>query len=380
MNPDDPFESVLASLYRAMLDDAHWPAASAQLDEACGIVGNGLVVGDGAGGEGGVHFVRPLWRGERREALAREYFEVYWPRDQGIRRLVGQPEGRLVPLADLYTEDELQTSAAYNEGWRSLDAQNGLHAHFRGADGQHVAWTIGDPVGGGWETARVALIERLLPHVRQFVRVRQALAAADALGAGLLGLLDTDRIGVVQLDRGGQVLAANAPAREILRRGDGLFDSDGALGATVPADRGRLRRLLGRALPGMWGETPAGGSMAVQRPSGRPRLGLHVSPVVGRPADFGGRRVAALVLVVDPARRPRIDAQRVAAMLGLTPSEGRMSALLAEGLKVREIAVVTGWSENYVRWLVQQVFRKLGVSGQVALVRQVLEAVAFPWG
>ena len=64
--------------------------------------------------------------------------------------------------------------------------------------------------------------------------------------------------------------------------------------------------------------------------------------------------------------------------LGLTPSEGRMSALLAEGLRVREIAAATGWRENYVRWLIRQVYRKQGVSGQVALVRQVLAADALP--
>ena len=55
--------------------------------------------------------------------------------------------------------------------------------------------------GDGWEPARLRLVERLLPHVRQFVRVRQALAAAEALGAGLAGLPDSGRIGAVQLDR-----------------------------------------------------------------------------------------------------------------------------------------------------------------------------------
>ncbi len=118
--------------------------------------------------------------------------------------------------------------------------------------------------------------------------------------------------------------------------------------------------------------------MTMQRPSGRSRLALHVSPVGDAAADFGGRRVAALVLVVDPPRRSRIDARRVATMLGPTRSEGRMSALLAEGLKAREIATATGWSENYVRWLVQQVYRKLGVSGQVDLARQVLAADGLP--
>ena len=218
-----------------------------------------------------------------------------------MRRLMELPEGRLVHIPDLYTEDERKTSPAYNEGLRHVIARNGLTVHFDEPDGLRLVWGTGDPVGSrGWQSARLRLMERLLPHVRQYVRVRQALTAAEALGAGLLGLLDNDRIGVVELDRDGRVLAANGPALEILRSGDGLLDRDGALDASLPADRSRLRRLLRRALPDLWGAAPSGGSMTVQRPSGRLRLGLHVSPVGAGAADFGGRRVAVLVLVVDP--------------------------------------------------------------------------------
>ena len=52
--------------------------------------------------------------------------------------------------------------------------------------------------------------------------VRQALAAADALGTGLTGLLDNGRLGVIQLDRSGRVVAVNDAARGILLRDDGL--------------------------------------------------------------------------------------------------------------------------------------------------------------
>ena len=310
--------------------------------------------------------------------MGRRYFDVYYPHDEAPPRLRERPADQLVHVPDLYTDRELRTSLAYNEGWRDARIQNGLIVRLDGLDGLRIVWTLGDPVSGGWQSDQLRLVERLLPHIRQFVSIRQALTAADALGVGLAGLLDNDRIGVVQLDRGGRVLAANAPALELLRRGDGLLDRDGTLQAWMPADRSRLQRLLGRALPGLWGEAPSGGSMTVQRPTGRSRLGLHVSPMGDGAADFGGRRVAALVLVVDPTRRERIDPARVATMLGLSESEGRVSALLAEGLRVREIAAATGLRENYVRWLFQQVYRKLGVSGQVALVRQVLAANALP--
>ncbi|MCY3762507.1 MAG: helix-turn-helix transcriptional regulator [Gemmatimonadetes bacterium] len=379
MNPDDAFERSLEALYGAALDDARWPAASTLIEEAIGAAGNGLTVGEGFGNDVRAHFNRVLYRGEEREDLARVYFEVYQHQDEGLPRLWRRDVGELIHLPDLYTEEELRTSSAYNEGWRPLQARNGLITRLDWRDGVGVVWALGDPVGkDGWQSVQLRLIERLLPHVRQFVRVRHALAAADALGSGLAGLLDNDRIGVVQLDRGGQVLEANGPALEILRRGDGLLDRDGTLNAWLPADRSRLRRLVGRALPDLWGEAPRGGSMTVHRPSGRSRLALHVSPVGDGAGDFGGRRVAALVLMVDPAHRPRIDAQRVAVTLGLTASEGRMSALLAEGLSVREIAAATDWSEDYVRWLTKQAYRKLGASGQVELVRHVLAVDALP--
>ncbi len=379
MNPDDAFERILASLHEAALDDARWPAATSLIEEALDAAGNALSVVEGGDDDVRIHFARFLRRGDSYQDLMREYFTLYHPHDEAMPRARLLPHGKLVHVRELYTEDELKTSPAYNEGLARLGSQNSLYAQMRGPDGLRVVWAIGDTDRSrAWESGELRLMERLLPHIHRSVIVRQALAAADALGAGLAGLLENDRIGVVQLDRGGRVLEANAPALEVLRRGDGLVDRDGALDAVLPADRTRLQRLVGRALPDFLGEAPGGGSMTVQRPSGRSRLGLHVMPVGDAAADFGGRRAAALVLVVDPARRPRIDAHRVAVTLGLTASEGRMAALLAEGLKVREIAAAQGWRESYVRWLVEQTYRKLGVSGQVALVRQVLAVDALP--
>ena len=378
MNPDDAFERCLELLYQAALDDDRWPAATSLIEEAVGAGGNTLAVGEGFGDDARLYFARFLERGDSREDLGRAYVQDYHPHDEAVPRIRRLPHGRLVHTPDLYTEDERKTSPTYNESLPRSGTRNGLYVRLDGPDGLRIAWNLGDPVGGAWESARLRLLERLLPHIHRTVLIRQALAAADALGTGLAGLLDNDRIGVVQLDRGGRVLAANGPALDILRRGDGLLDRNGALEAWLPADHSRLRRLLGQALPGLWGDAPSGGSMTIQRPSGRSRLGLHVSPVDGGQGDFGGRRVAALVLLVDPAKRPRLDPVRVAAMLGLTPSEGRVSALLAEGRPVREIATASGYQVSYVYWLLKQVYRKHGLSGQIALVQRVLTAYALP--
>ena len=379
MNPLDAFDGILASLQRATLDDGQWPAASARIEEACGFLGNLLIVGELVDDNVRVDFFRYYRRGNLRQDVARIYLEDYYPRDVLPRRLRAQPAGRLNHIPDLYTDRERRTSVAFREGMVRTDSQNGLITRLDWQHGLRVVWALGDPMGrGGWESDRVRLIESLLPHVQQFVRVRQTLAGADALNAGLAGLLDNSGIGVLQLDRSGRVLAANDTVLEILRRGEGLMDRDGALHASLPADDGRLKRLLKRALPVGGNGSPAGGSIRIQRPRLRSRLELHVHPVDAAQADFGARRAAALVLVSDPENRMRIDPGRVATLLDLTPSEGRVAALLAEGRPVREIAETTGLKESYVRWLLKQIYKKQGVSGQVALVQRVLAAHGLP--
>ena len=75
------------------------------------------------------------------------------------------------------------------------------------------------------------------------------------------------------------------------KRKESLKKLASALRASAPGDDEKLKALLRRALPGMWSEDPAAGSMTLRRP-GAARLRLHVSPVGDAEADFGGRRVA----------------------------------------------------------------------------------------
>ncbi len=183
MDPLDALNRILASLHKAALDDAHWPATAALIDEACGTAGNAPVVGEESGDVARVYFARYLYRGESRPDLAREYFDVYYPHDEGPPRLMARPAGQVVHVPDLYTEEELRTSPAYNESWRRREVQNGLITRLDRPDGPPIVWAIGDPPGsGGWQSAQLELIESLLPHIRQFICVRQGGLAISKTG------------------------------------------------------------------------------------------------------------------------------------------------------------------------------------------------------
>ena len=372
MSQHDQFERVLDSLHEAMLDDAHWPSTSALIDEACRSKGNMLVFGDGGVRDDlQVFFARFCFRGQRYVEGEREYFDVYHPLDERVPRLRKLPDSRLAHVDALYTDDEMKKSLVYNELLPRSNAGNGVHVRLDGPDGSRIMWSLADPVDdGGWWSGQLEMFERLLPHIRQFVRMRHVLVESGALKTTLGQLLDNTRAGVIQLDRHGRIVAANDRASELLREADVLSDQDHELRASSPEDNAELQRLLGRALSpfGAQGES---GSMVMKRTAGSASVVLHVTPVEDRQLDFRTWRAAALVLVVDPKKRVRIDRRMVSTALGLSPPESEVAASLAEGHSVPDIARAIGRGESTVRWHIKQSFSKLGINRQAQLVQLV---------
>lgn len=377
MSQQDHFDRIVSALHNAALDDTGWPHAFALIDEVIGTVGSHLLILKGQTRADltvlfeSTHYFAPPSVGDG------EYSQHYFPHDERIPRFLRLPDSRVVHVPKLYTAAEWKTSPTPNELLRRSSGRNGLNVRMDGPEGCSIGWAVADSTDPtGWGSDSLALIERLLPHLRQFVRVRQALAKTDALRAPLTHLLDNALIGVLFLDRHGRIVETNARALCILQRGDGVRDEGGFLHARFPSDQTTLQRLLAHALP-RWGQPVSGGSMPIQRAAGQFPLTLHISPIPHR-ADFGAQRIAALVLLVDPKERPQIDPACLATTLGLTRAESRVAAALAAGHSVRDIAVATHRTQATVRSHVRQLHRKLGLHTQADLVRLVLTTAGVP--
>jgi len=363
------FDRILASLYEAALDPARWPGFSAAADEALDVHGSSLMFADGkSDADIRIAFHWTCTRGERRHDLERLYFGTYYPLDERVPRLRHAPDGRLFHNTEVFTEQELKTSPVQHL-FNQFNCGNAMNVRLDGPCESRITWMVHDPVhDDGWSSAQLHLIRRLLPHLRQTVRVQVALGWAGTLGRTLESLLEATGLGVVQLDARARIVAANDRALGLLRTGDVLFDDDDRLFARAPTANTELQALLARALP-PFGIRGAGGSMTANRSAGAP-LVLHVIPVGGRDTHPGAWPVAALVLVPDAAATD-VDLDAVTETLGFTRAEGQVAVLLARGMTVREVAAATNRGESTVRSHVKHMFTKQGLNGQPDLVRLV---------
>ena len=377
MGQGDKFHRIIDLINEAMLDDTHWPYASALIDEICGSKGNILFFGKARSGNApsNIYLARCCFRGEERPEQMREYLKYYHPLDEHVSRMHKLPDGKIVSVAEVFTEEERKKSQVYNEAYLRYEIQNALEVRLDMPGGSHIAWGIADPVDSrGWSMSRVEVISRLIPHIRQYVRVRAALAEANALRATVVELADHASMGILQLDQRGTVLNMNKKASELIRKDNGLSCLNNSLSCKQPIVQARLNGLLASALP-RYGEQGRSGSMMIRRDSLLPVLALHVVPVEIRNRHYQTSRIAALVLLVDPVDRTGIDPAQVRESLGLTPRESRIAAMLAEGRTLHQIAAMTGRSYRTIRSQLNPIFTKFGVSRQVDLI-QVIQALS----
>jgi len=368
----DAFARIVAALNEAPFQDDGWLRASALIDEACRTHGSmlGHTTGDSVENSQ-VHLAILSHRGERQEEIERLYLDNYVRIDERIPHLRNLPDSSVAHISDLLSEEQLKASVVYNEYLVRVHRKDGLDVRLDGPGGSNILWSIRETIDGdGWSSDQLRLIDALLPHIRQYITVQETVANAGGQNASFADMLGLPGIGIIKIDARGRIVAANDRARAELQRRNGLSDVGGTLSAVLPGDNDRLQRLLARALPRLRDPAAAGSTM-VHRNSQGPGVIVHVHPVVDPETGYVGRRVAALVMIVDPLGRESVAPSLVMSVLGLTPVEAEIAVMLAEGWTARQIAGKTGRAYSTVRTHLKHVFDKLGVSRQYELARQV---------
>ena len=365
-------DDIIELVYSAAVDSAVWPAAIDRLSASFDGIAGGLYVGDLL--EKRVDLVTV-------QGIDSAYVQSY------VARYLADENPWAIP--SMQQCGYVRTDTALDEYYRSPGFYRGTSLFNEWMKPQDFIYTLGVNLAGTetrqtklfvyrperagpYSEREVARFRRLVRHLTNAVAMAGRVSAATRAADDLMHALDRARFGLVLLDAEASVLEANAFARRLFERRDGLTALRGRLvathrsGAKALADTLRAARALHA---GRYAEAPAA---RLPRAEERPPLTVMAVPMSASRDPFGVRRAAVALLVTDPLEDARLPIEALQRRYGLTRSEARLAIELVQGRKLREAAERAELTYETARWYIKSAFRKTGAAGQADLVRLLL--------
>lgn len=219
---------------------------------------------------------------------------------------------------------------------------------------------------------RRQLMTLLVPHLQQALRTHRSLSTWAYRSGTLTDALDAVEHGIAIVTNGFRIVHLNNAAERLLGDRDGLVSQLGRLVASAPNARARLEVLLHRALDSDGDGLRIGGSMTCSRPSSRRPYALHVLPLSPQAIDLVSRKTVAMIVIVDPERRPRAIDDRLRQLYGFTATEAAVAQLVLNGEGLGPISDELMLSRDTVKTHMRHIFLKTGTHRQAELVRLLL--------
>lgn len=259
---------------------------------------------------------------------------------------------------DFVSQNRLRGSAIYHGFYSAIgdDTRHVLGATF------DTPWGLG-AIGihrgehtSAFGDAQLQGMQALALDLRRMLVIRSKLWTAHTQQRASRAALDGLTLAILQTDRSGKILTANAAAETLLRTPGSSLRGRGGKIAADGLVATRLAEALWRAT-----DPEAPQASLVRLGDGPHDLTLTVSPLPGAAPSRA-------LLVVKPAETTSLIADRLRTYLGLTPAEADIAASLWRGHSPGEIAATRGASEQTVRSQIKALLAKTGCRRQVELL------------
>jgi len=355
------FDQVIGSLYDAAAEPERWPDTLTGIADLLGAVGAQFFLWDKQTSAAPFAAVGRL--PEEGNAAYVRYYGAIDPRREALERV---PVGKLFLADEHFDGGRFRKSEFFNDflvpysvpyvaGSRVLETA-GLSA---------VVAVLRDFRQGAFEPREVAVLERLMPHLQRAARLH-----------------DRFPFGVVIADATGRALITNRAAAEMAAANDGLLVRSGHLTAARTGEAAELARHIAEAVRTAGRHHgDGGGSLLVSRPSGRRPFAVLVAPLSPDVTLAAAHQApAALILITDLERQPKVLGRRLVDLLDLTPAEACLAVALAAGKRLEDIAEERGVRMPTLRSQLRAVLDKTGTRRQADLMRLIagLPAVRSP--
>ena len=329
-------------------DDSYAPLASMAHEIGRELGGDGLLV---------------TWHEESappRHLFAEGACEAHWSEAQGVAEM-GATAARL-------------PSTSARSQWRILTGHptsGVLTTSIPSERGVLTITTLFRRIGQSTRTRAAESAARLLPLVQPFFRTWLSRLTAVATVRALTSVVNGSDIGVLLLDRAGDVIFANTTAESLLAGGNGLRRKGTMLAADSMTDTLRLHAAIEQAV--LPAAARAGRAnppiVALARREGRP---LMAAVLPSDDTEIASADCAAIIYVVDPDQDLQKLVEPICAFYRLSPVETRLACELARGHSLADAAEQLRVREQTARTYLKQIFLKTDTNRQVELVRLLL--------
>lgn len=303
------------------------------------------------------------------DSVLPEYAERFGHRDPRVLKGVTSSVGTV------YRDHEITPDFGriYSEYYDFADKIDVYHSMILVAENT-AATTVGFNIyrarqKGPFDDGNKELIETLSRHINKAVGLSRRFF--DAGAAPLLGhdtFLSLIGLPSLLLDCRGLVISYNQQAETLLQRGDPIILRSATLLALTAPQQSALESVVGLALKAKVADTAV-----VSDHSGAQHIveAIPLSRSASRLTNSWHLNEPCVLLTIRPVE-PKVDTKLLTRLLGLTPAEAEVAALLAMGHDIDAIAKMRGVSPGTTRIQLKSAFAKANVSSQAHLVSRVL--------
>lgn len=366
----EDYSDLVGRIYDAALDPQLWPETLERVAGAVGATAAGLMLTDP---------IRQRFAAVSvgvSPAAVDAYNQYYWRIDPMAPVLGRMPTGLLFTDRSVVSRSELERTELHNDWAQPQGLEDSAFAILL-RDGPALgAFCLGASarVNAYERSDAMQLLRMLVPHLQRAARTQWTMDGAIAGRNVAFAALARLRHGVALIGAGGKVLFVNDAAARLAAQPDGLSIGTAGLRAALPVQDAALQRLLARAFANNDSDVPAGGMLAVSRPSGRRPFVVSVNPLREVAEAFRTHCPCSVAIIVDPDDPLPILPRHLQELYGLTPAEAAVAIQMLHGRGLKAVADTLNVTLSTVRIHLQRVFEKTGTHRQAELVRLLIDS------
>jgi len=270
---------------------------------------------------------------------------------------------------DIVPQEKMRTTPFYQEVLSSLGLEYlmaGISLY--GEDYRTLLKFFRESKQDNFTGDEVLRLSVLMPEIRQMMRFterlyeRMVVETAESRAGAPRGAA------TIVINERGEIVQTNQVADDLLSRGRILDARQKHLYAPDSLDSNALSRVMANAL-GNTGTAVQGCALVGEGSD----LGVHQLlalpvPLEEPPFPWMDALRVAVVVVIDPMRKVRVDGGILKTLYHITPAEVALVNAMANGIKPVQYAAQVNRSVATVQTQRQSVFRKIGVSSQLELM------------